>query len=254
MLEGRGLPVLELETVRRAVDYMDDEKAPTFSAQVHRLCKGTENSGDMGEMRAWVQWAGQFGESGPSNTDIDSREAPHGDLPDPDRNATLHPEGLNRVRTAHHVYGAKGAMCAEPTTIEPGAANQEEGVFHTLSLEFALMDPNLSRYAWKNKIMVRLTKRELHMYAAVLLGFTGHFEVKNHGRAKDKSLVIKDQGQVLFAKALEARVAIAVPIPPEEVYPLAAMALETLKRNSPTLDTQTLVMMVKRSATMHGMK
>jgi hypothetical protein len=169
-------------------------------------------------------------------------------LADPERQALLHPKQQRFVRESHHVFGSKAALCIEPALIDDAVTHPGTPVFNTLSVEMA---PSTGDGHYKWEVTFRLTKRELSLFVAAMMGWIPSISMSNHGPNKDKTLEISDQGNSLFIKLRQAKRAIAVPVPAEEVFTVATLALKMLVRNSPELDSQTLMLVVKRTAAMH---
>lgn len=273
-LTHRGLPGISLEAVEFRVAGLASERLEEFRALVGRLHNGSDQLADMDAMAEWSRGAKRaFAERASlsqspaikSSAIISAPEqAPTLPEPtiqarpdiardvvaDPERQTLLHPKQRRFVRESHHVYGSKAALCIEPALIDDAMTDPDTPVFNTLSVEMAPSTGD-GHYKWDNKITFRLTKRELSLFVAVMMGWIPSISMANHGPNKDKTLEMADQGNSLFIKLRQAKRAIAVPMPAEEVFTVATLALKMLVRNSPELDSQTLMLVVKRAAAMH---
>jgi hypothetical protein len=78
----------------------------------------------------------------------------------------------NPIRLSVHVYGQKAALCFEPTLTRSNVP--------TITLDAAVARGQ-RQYDWSSKIRLQLTRQELPVAAAVLLGFRAKCEFKNHG-------------------------------------------------------------------------
>lgn len=102
-------------------------------------------------------------------------------------------------------------------------------------------------YDWKQKIRIQLTKAELPVVAAVLLGARKKCEFKNHGQNNDKGFTMErqDRGKVfvsVFAKGMPAR---AVPVLGPDVMWVTALVLQQVQRNCPELDSMGVIALVR---------
>lgn len=274
-LVHRGLPSIGVEALQFGLKTFTAEQSKTFRAKILRLQNGAEQGSDMDAVADWARTTkSAFTEAyavpipvavDPENA-LASEEHPDADAPgvyerpviatevaaDPERIKRLHPENLTRVRDSHHVYGAKAALCIEPALIEDIGLDQRTPAFHTLSIEMAPSSGD-RHYNWDNKIVFRLTKREMPLFVSVMMGWISiPVRMANHGNDRDKTLEITDQGGGIFVKLRQARRVLAIPMPAEEVFAVCTLALTTLARNTPLLDTQTLVLVTRRAAAMYN--
>ena len=274
-LTHRGLPGISLDALEFGVAGLAPELTEEFHALVDRLHNGSDQLVDMETMAEWSRSTKKafaertsFAHSPPIKSSAiiinaqeqePARPDPEtqafqviaGDVvADPKRQALLHPKQQRFVRESHHVYGSKAALCIEPTLIDDAVTHPGTPVFNTLSVEMAPSTGD-GHYKWEDKITFRLTRRELSLFVAAMMGWIPSISMSNHGPNKDKTLEISDQGNSLFIKLRQAKRAMAVPVPAEEVFTVATLALKMLVRNSPELDSQTLMLVVKRTAAMH---
>lgn len=262
-LTTRGIPLASLDAITYALSQMASKQSESFRSLVSRLHNGYDRDNDMDAMVEWSKGATaawDAHQSAPYSADKTSPLvaappmhappiAPRSDvLNDPDREKLLHPE-RQKVRDSHHVYGSRASLCVEPALIEDASPGSKTPAFHTLLLELAEKRADAS-FDWGNKLTFRLTKRELPLFTAVLMGFTKSIDFENHGVEKNKAMTLDDQSAHLFLRVIEGKRLIPIQIPAEEVFYLASMAMQTLSKNSAGLDTQTVLMMVKRAAQM----
>lgn len=151
---------------------------------------------------------------------------------------------------AHHVYGVKAAICFEPTTISATDPEREEP-FHTLMIEMAEAQSR-KRFDWERKISIRLTRRELPLFAAWLLGWCPALEFSGHGQGNDKVLHLEDQASHLFVRLRQGRRLLAAQIGGEEVAAIGCMVMKALHLNAPYMDSQAHLHLVKRAGAMYA--
>lgn len=262
----RGLPALSVDDADHSIASMSAKHADAFRHLISRLHNGHDHGEDLETVAQWIKaakaqaqeplTAQHEGAELPTQT-AKSVAKPAPDLAgkdviaDPDRKQLLHPERQARQRHSHHVYGKDAALCVEPALIEDTSLEQASPSFHTVLVEMAPAKGE-GRFAWENKISIRLTRRELPLFYAVCMGWLPEAEFKNHGTEHDKALVIKDQQNKLFVRVRQGRKGHGVPIPPEELFYVAGLVLKALQSNMPGLDTQAIAMLARRTAAMHG--
>lgn len=135
------------------------------------------------------------------------------------------------------VYGSKAALC-----VETDVTRQDEP---TLRIEAALATAPRT-YDWAQKLTIQLTREELPIVIATLLGVLHRCECKNHGPAKDKGLDIEHQGQHLFIRVFQKGQAVrALPVGPTDSYYLAALGLRQLRLAAPWLSDQGVLATLK---------
>jgi hypothetical protein len=143
-----------------------------------------------------------------------------------------------------HVYGGTAALKIELDTLGGGAQDRQAG--YTVQIEGARKEPG-SGYAWHRKIQFQLTKRELPLMAAFLLGYGGpSIEFANHGPAHDKGLSVMDQGRRLYVRLRQQGTTIPVPIEPPDVYAWGEICMLALQLNRPSLGTEGQLAMLRR--------
>ena len=135
------------------------------------------------------------------------------------------------------MYGSKAALC-----IETDVTRQDEP---TLRLE-AAPATGPRAYDWPRKLTLQLTREELPVVAATVLGLLPRCLYKNHGPDQNKGLEIEHQGSHLFVRLFQKeRGVLAVPVGPADSYSLAALALRALRQGTPWLSDQGILMLLK---------
>jgi hypothetical protein len=149
--------------------------------------------------------------------------------------ATSAPVRPDRVQC--RVYGGKAALC-----IETDVTRQDEP---TLRLE-AAPATGPRAYDWPRKLTLQLTREELPVVAATVLGLLPRCMYKNHGPDQNKGLEIEHQGSHLFVRLFQKeRGVLAVPVGPADSYYLAALAMRALRQGTPWLSDQGILMVLK---------
>ena len=140
-------------------------------------------------------------------------------------------------RVQCRVYGGKAALC-----IETDVTRKNEP---TLRLEAApATGPRV--YDWARKLTLQLTRAELPVVTATVLGLLPRCTYKNHGPEQNKGLEIEYQGSHLFVRLFQKdRGVLAVPVGPADSYALAALALRALRQGTPWLSDQGILMLLK---------
>lgn len=145
-------------------------------------------------------------------------------------------EDPSRPRSLH-VYGQKAALCFEADTTRAG--------WPTVLLEAALATAP-RQYDWAGKIRLQLTRLELSVVAAVLLGGLPRCEYKNHGPDHHKGFSLEDQGATFFVRVFAQDQPVrAVPMIPEEAFPVAALVVRQLQAATPGLEGAALLAVLR---------
>lgn len=141
----------------------------------------------------------------------------------------------NRLRV--RVYGTKAALCVEADT-----TRQDEP---TLRIE-AAPATGPTTYDWQRKLIVQLTREELPLMTATVLGFLPRCECKNHGPDNNKGLEIVHQGGHLFVRVFQKEKGVfALPVNPTDTYALAALGLRALRQATPWLSDQGVLALLR---------
>jgi hypothetical protein len=149
-----------------------------------------------------------------------------------------------------HVYASTAAIkleLAQPRTSDAGGEAQ-----YTLQVEGTRKQGG--GYDWRRKIVFQLTRRELPVLAAFLLGFGGKkVEFRNHGEDQDKALTLEDQGHKVFLRLMQAsQPVIALPVEPEDLYYCSEICMVALQLNRPLLGPEDRLALLRRVGAMHA--
>ena len=141
-------------------------------------------------------------------------------------------------RMSVHVYGGKAALCFE--------ADMTKAEVPTVALDAALSS-GVRQYDWGNKIRLQMTRGELPVVAAVLIGALQKCEFKNHGADNSKGFSMERQqgGKVfikVFAKDAPLR---TVPVMAPDVFYVASLVLRQLQKTNPWLDTTSMMSLIR---------
>ncbi len=140
-------------------------------------------------------------------------------------------------RVQCRIYGGKAALC-----IESDQTRQNEP---TLRIEAARATaPRV--YDWKQKITLQLTREELPVVTAVILGLILQCQYQNHGPDHDKGLEIVHQDTHLFVRLFQKGLGVlAIPVTAADSYALGALCLRQLNQTSPWLSAQEVIVLLK---------
>lgn len=169
------------------------------------------------------------------------------EVEDTDRLALLHPQRHDRVRHSIHVYGYSAALCVEPTQYGeqvPGIVNNP--AVHTVMFEMAKRKAVGAGYDWAQKLQFRLTRRELPLAAAAVLGLIPELKLMGHGPSNDKRLEIRNQPGKVFLRLTQRTTVMALPITYEDLFMVGTRILEALVRNTNGLDSSLVMQLIHR--------
>ncbi|ELQ8318124.1 hypothetical protein R2571_007047 [Pseudomonas aeruginosa] len=140
-------------------------------------------------------------------------------------------------RAKFHVYGGRAALCFEEDTTRGGVP--------TVALDAAL-SVGTRTYDWKKKVRIQMTRAELPVVAAVLLGKRKSCEFKSHGEDKSKGFSMERQdGGKVFVKVFEKGQGVkAVPIEAPDVFYVASIFMLQIRRSAPWLDATSTIALV----------
>jgi len=140
-------------------------------------------------------------------------------------------------RAKFHVYGGRAALCFEEDTTRGGVP--------TIALDAAI-SIGTKTYDWKKKVRIQMTRAELPVVAAVLLGKRQSCEFKAHGEDKSKGFSMERQaGGKVFVKVFEKDKGVkAVPIEAPDVFYVASIFLLQIRRSAPWLDATSTIALV----------
>ena len=140
-------------------------------------------------------------------------------------------------RAQCRIYGSKAALCIESDETRQGEP--------TLRIEAALAIAS-RQYDWTQKRVIQLTREELPIVAATVLGLLPRCEYKNHGTEKDKGVEIVHQGTHLFVRLFQKeRGVVAVQVGAADSYALGALCLRQLCRTTPWLNAGEVLLLLK---------
>ena len=153
--------------------------------------------------------------------------------------APPHPPATTALpdRVQCRVYGGKAALCIEPDETRQGEP--------TLRIEAARATAP-RKYDWGQKLSLQLTREELPVIAATVLGLLPRSAYNNHGPNQDKGLEIVHQGTHLFVRVFQKeRGVVAVPVTAADNYALGALCLRQLRKTAPWLSDQGVMTLLK---------
>jgi len=139
-------------------------------------------------------------------------------------------------RASHHVYGGQAALCFELDVTVSG--------FSTIALDGAKM-VGKRKFDWANKLRVQLTKQELPIVTAVLLGMRQSCEFKNHGPDNNKGFALEHQDGKIYCKLFTKGLVVGVPITLSDAYYASVLFLKQLQVQTPWLDATSITMLLR---------
>lgn len=151
-------------------------------------------------------------------------------------------QGGEQDRASFHVYGGKAALCFEADMTRSGV--------HTIALDAAVaISPK--QYNWGKKVRLQLTRSELPIVTAVLLGVLNSCEFKNHGQDNSKGFSMERQaGGKVFIKVMAKGEGVkAVPVEAPDVFFVAALFVRQLQKWLPWLDTAGVLALIRATQT-----
>lgn len=123
--------------------------------------------------------------------------------------------------------------------------------WHTISVESAHKDENDKtgmKFNWKNKTTIQLTKNELPVFIAVMLGMLPGCKFSNHGNT-NKYFEIENQGTHYFMKTGGTGLKLnALPVPAVEGYLFGTLALGQYVRNFHGMTPEAAINIIGRLA------
>ena len=147
---------------------------------------------------------------------------------------------------SHHVYGGKAALCFQSDATRGGADGSKS--IQTIRLDAADV---ISRrdFNWNEKISIQMTRGELPIVLAVLLGFLPECEFKMHGPEKAKGFIIKDQGDKMFVQVFDKGKSLkSVPMTPEDTFEVTKIIIRQMQRNAPWLTGAEIITLIRSVA------
>lgn len=172
-------------------------------------------------------------------TDESDRARPKEDQPRPASTASRPDESQRDEQErpkSVHVYGGKGALCFEEDETKNG--------FHTIAID-AAPSTGPKQYDWANKIRIQLTREELPVLLAVMLGVLPQCEYKNHGPQNNKGFGVQDQGNQYYVRVFGPDGVRAVPMTPEDAFRVTAMLIKQMRKNYEGLEAGDILTLVR---------
>ncbi len=141
-------------------------------------------------------------------------------------------------RASFHVYGGKAALCFE--------ADLTRNEVHTIALDAATAT-GPKQYNWGKKVRLQLTRSELPIVTAVLLGVMKRCEFKNHGQDNSKgfSMERQDGGKVFIKVFAKDEGVKAVPVEAPDVFFVTSLFLRQLQANTPWMDAAGVAALIR---------
>lgn len=229
-LLGLGLNYLRPEQVSAITEHTSRER---FIAAVNEI---PDNQSALRFVKAIVERVTASNE--PGNTTSDETAAREM----AEEKASPIQQGGDQDRASFHVYGGKAALCFEADTTRSGV--------HTIALDAAIAT-GPKQYNWGKKVRLQLTRSELPIVTAVLLGTLNRCEFKNHGQDNSKgfSMERQDGGKVFIKVMAKGEGVKAVPVEAPDVFFVAALFTRQLQKGLPWLDTAGVLSLIKATQT-----
>lgn len=140
-------------------------------------------------------------------------------------------------RASFHVYGGKAALCFE--------ADITRNDVHTIALD-AASATGPKQYNWGKKVRLQMTRSELPIVTAVLLGVIPSCTFKNHGQDNSKGFSMERQGSKVFIKVFAKDEPVrAVPVEAADVFFVSSLFLRQLQANTPWMDAAGIAALIR---------
>lgn len=157
-----------------------------------------------------------------------------------DNDKPVRPDWFLQLNT----YGGKYAFQLETSQTKDG--------WYTVNIESAPRenpkDPSNKRYLWNKKTVLQMTKSELPILTAVLLGLLPSARFDNHGQ-NFKCLEVINQGKNFFFKTSGSGLIMHVArVPTVDAFLYGSMALTQYARNFNGLSTESAMDVISRLA------
>ena len=211
----------------RARDFLNDTFG--FKLPVGKLVRPQGGIDDMFSTRDPLSPPAAMPPS-PALTDEDPNWTPPGE-------DEMTPPACSSEYLSYHAYGSRAALCFNQDVTRKG--------YPTITIDAAIGVGDKA-YDWKHKIRLQLTRKELPLLAAVLVGLLPSCEFKNHGEDKTKMFKIENQGNKFFvqvsSKGNQVR---AVPILLEDAFHITSLVMKQLFAGNPWLDGHSMEMMLR---------
>jgi hypothetical protein len=152
------------------------------------------------------------------------------------------PEKAQRMQLKSH--GTKHAMQVETSATKDG--------WFTVSIESAAKqipnDPNNKAFDWKAKTTIQLTRNELPLFIATMLGMLPFCKFSNHGE-QNKWIEVENQNDHFFMKTGGVGLKLhATPVPITEAYLFGCLALGQFVKNFGNMNESAALKVIERMA------
>lgn len=136
-----------------------------------------------------------------------------------------------------HVYGGRAALSFELDQTPAGAPTIAIAAAQSISPQF---------YNWSRKTRLQLTRAELPVVTAVLLGILPRCEFRNHGTDKSRGFSLERHGNKVLVKVFaRGESEKAVQIEAHDLFYVAALFLSQLQKTFPALDAAGITHLVR---------
>lgn len=235
-LRGRGARAPDKAVIERYIASLSADDAAVAQSLVRRISLGVDSSG---EVESFLERLGAM-EAAPVEPGAE-RRVPQEPPADSRQLGFLRSHGI-------HIYGKQAALKVELDRLktEPDAPPE-----YTVLVEGARNSDK--GFDWTHKIPFQLTRRELPVLAAFLLGYSAQqkLDIKFHGSAQEKSLHVDDQGGNLFVRLSRgSERPIAVPVEPPDVFAWGELCLIALQMNRPAVSQEAQLALLRRIGNM----
>lgn len=148
-------------------------------------------------------------------------------------------EKAQRMQLKSH--GKKHAMQVETSATKDG--------WFTVSIESAAKQmPNDKAFDWKAKTTIQLTRNELPLFIATMLGMLPFCKFSNHGE-QNKWMEVENQNDHFFMKTGGAGLNLhATPVPITEAYLFGCLALGQFVKNFGNMNESAALTVIERMA------
>lgn len=141
-------------------------------------------------------------------------------------------------------HGSKHAMQIQESTTKGG--------WFTVAIESAAKlvpdDPNNKKFNWDNKTQLQLTRNELPVFIAAMLGMLPYFKGANHGD-QNKWLEVINQNDHFVMKTGGAGIKLHItPVPITEAYLFGCLALRQFVKNFEGMQESAALTIIERMA------
>jgi len=242
-LRDRGVPPPSTRDIQKYISSLRPEAASVEAERVRRISMGVDRSDDVQYLLDAIRVNLPRATSRESIKQLPAKDQVHAAVAAP-----LQQQARTEFLRAHgvHIYGQAAALKIELDTLRTSDGQDE--FQYTLAIEGATKRKGGGGYDWAGKVPFQLTRRELPLMAAFLLGFsTETLEFKNHGPATNKFLTVEEQRGKLFVKLGQTgRAPVPVPIEPADVHAWGELCIVALQLNRPTVGVEGQLALLRR--------